>query len=131
MEAIRRSARKAGEHIIAEQLTAQITDLRQQTANARPTREKLASAETKYVLAQAELAKSAELLVKAQERNDTAVKDLADVGTLLDDLRRQADEEKVEQANRTEDPGNLMDYFEELLDALQATLAARTPRIFQ
>ena len=130
MEAIRRSARKAGEHTIADQLTTQITELRQQKANARPTREKLASAEAKYVLAQADLAKSTELLDKAQERKDAAVKDLAYVGTLPDDLRRQADEEKVEQANRTEDPDNLMDYFDELLDADQATLDARTPRIF-
>ena len=121
MEAIRRSARKAGEHTIADQLTDQITELRREKANAGPTREKLASAEAKYALAQAELAKSTELLEKAQERKNIADKDLAEIGTLVDDLRRQAGEEKEGQANRMDDPDNLMEYFDELLDALQAT----------
>ena len=39
LEAIRRSARKSGEHAVADQLTAQITELRQEKANARPIHE--------------------------------------------------------------------------------------------
>ena len=130
LEAIRRSARKSGEHAVADQLTAQITELRQEKANARPIHEKLSSAEAKYVLAQSGAARSAELLEKAQEGKKNADKDLAELCTLLDDLRRQAEEEKDEQANRADDPDNLMECFDDLLDALRATLAARTPRIF-
>ena len=81
-------------------------------------------------LAHSEAARSAELLDKAQEGEKNADKDFAELGTLLDDLRPQAEEEKDEQANRADDPDNLMECFDDLLDALRATLAARTPRIF-
>ena len=74
LEAIRRSARKAGEHAVAKQLTLQIADLRRENASARPIHEKIASAEAKLALAQHEAARAAELVAKACGRIGTADK---------------------------------------------------------
>ena len=78
LEAIRRSARKAGEHAVAKQLTLQIADLRRENASARPIHEKIASAEAKLALAQHEAARAAELVANANERKEAADKDLED-----------------------------------------------------
>ena len=78
LEAIRRSARAAEEHTLADQLTQQIEALRKERANSRPLHERLKSAEAKVDLAQQEITKANDFLIKATERRETADKNLAD-----------------------------------------------------
>ena len=65
LEAIRRAARTAGEHTIADQLTKQIDELRKERANARPLNERIKSADAKLTLAQQEVQKALEFLTKS------------------------------------------------------------------
>ena len=77
---------------MADQLTHQIDGLRRERANARPLDERLASAVRKHELAQQEVAKSAEILQKAQDRSAAAASGLAEASTELDELRQQHQE---------------------------------------
>ena len=114
---------------MADQLTHQIDGLRRERAKARPLDERLASAARKHELAQQEVTKAAEILQKAQERSAAAARGLAEASTELDELRRQQQEA---QHSDHADPimEHLQDYFEELVDAVEATPEARTARIF-
>ena len=130
LEAIRRSARAAGEHPLADQLTKQIDDLRKECANRRPLHERVKSAEAKFELAQQEIIKANDLLTRAEERKEAAIKHLEATTTELETLRQQ----QRQQPQRSEDADptleHLLAYFDELADAVEATPAAKTARIY-
>ena len=130
LEAIRRSARAAGEHTLADQLTKQIDDLRKEYANMRPLHERVKSAEAKLELAQQEVTRANDLLTRAQERKEAATKHLAETTHELESLRQQ----QLQQPQHSEDPDptleHLLAYFDELADAVEATPAAKTARIY-
>ena len=130
LEAIRRSARAAEEHTLADQLTKQIEDLRKERANSRPLHERLKSAEAKVELAQQELTKAHEFLTKATERRETADKNLADATTELEDLRQQQRQQPQHTDEADPTLEHLLEYFDELADAVEATPAAKTARIY-
>ena len=128
LENLRRTARAASEHDLADQLTAQIDALRKERAQARPLRDRLTSALRKQELAQHDLAKASEALQKATERRSAAAATVAEATRELEELRR---EEQEQQAGPGMDPpeDHLLEYFDELVDAVQATPDARTARI--
>ena len=130
LEAIRRSARAAKEHTLADQLTQQIEVLRKERANSRPLHERLKSAEAKVDLAQQEITKANDFLIKATERRETAEKNLAVATTELESLRQEQNlqPQQTDEADPTLE--HLLEYFDELADAVEATPAAKTARIY-
>ena len=130
LEAIRRSARAAEEHTLADQLTQQIEALRKERANSRPLHERLKSAEAKVDLAQQEITKANDFLIKATERRETADKNLEAATTELEALRQEQrlQPQQTDEADPTLE--HLLEYFDELADAVEATPAAKTARIY-
>ena len=128
LENLRRTARAASEHDLADQLTAQIDALRKERAQARPLHERITSALRKQELAQHDLTRATEALQKATERRSTAAETVAEATRELDKLRQ---EEQEQQAGPDTAPpeDHLLVYFDELVDAVQATPDARTARI--
>ena len=130
LEGIRRSARAAGEHVLADQLTKHIDDLRKERANARPLHERVKSAEAKFELAQQEITKANELLTNAAERRDAANKNLEESTTELEALQQQQRQQPQHSDEADPTLEHLLEYFDELADAVEATPAAKTARIY-
>ena len=128
LENLRRTARAASEHDLADQLTAQIDALRKERAQARPLHERITSALRKQELAQHDLTRATEALQKATERRTIAAETVTEATRELEKLRQ---EEQEQQAGPDAAPpeDHLLEYFDELVDAVQATPDARTARI--
>ena len=130
LEAIRRAARTAGEHTTADQLTNQIDELRKERANARPLTERIKSAEAKLTLAQQEVQKALRFARQSKRAEESADKDLADVAAELEGLRQQQQQQPPHPPEADAALENLMEFFDELADAVEATPAAKTARIY-
>ena len=102
-------------------------DLRNERANSRPLADRITSAEANHNLAQQVPLQSANALTESADRKQLAEGTLTDAGAILEDLRQQ----QVSQPQDIEgDQDNLLDLFDELVDAVEATPAAMTARIY-